>query len=576
MSFPINPTDGQTTIEFGRTFVYKSSSSTWMPVSSPSTPTVRESIPAPVVVANAADLPMVGNTIGRTGYVSDTNRLYIWSGSGWFEIALVNTNPTITDSGLATYELNNDGTPTVITLVANDPEGLPLTWSYTVSSGSLEDTTVTNVDNVFTITPGTIGATFNLTFTASDGVNIDTSTSSFTLSFGPDWTLTTQQAKIQSSDIYLGDYFGDSVAIDGDTAIVGASRKSKEGTGEVYAGAAYVFTRSGTTWTQQSKLLPSVSETYDYFGYSVAISGDTVVVGARGDRGPDGIISYAGAVYIYTRSGTTWTQQARIQPSEVEQSDYFGSSVRIDGDTVVVGAWGEDTGADAAGSAYIYTRSGTTWTQQAKIQASDKQAGDNFGTAVAISGDTVVVTAVYEDTGGSDAGAAYVFTRSGTTWTQQAKILASDRQASDYFGWGVAVDGDTAIVGAPAEDTGGDAAGAAYIFTRSGTTWTQQAKIQADAAADVWFGNSVAIEGDTVVVAAHRQDTGGANAGAAYIFTRDGTTWTQEVKIQASDAAANDLFGDEVAISGNTVISGAYNENSSGTSSGAAYIFVAG
>ena len=183
MAFPSNPTDGQTTIEFGRTFVYRSSSSTWMPVSSPSTPTVRESIPAPVVVANAADLPMVGNTIGRTGYVSGTNRLYIWNGSGWFEIALVNTNPTITDSGLATYELNSDGTPTVITLTANDPEEVPLTWSYAVSSGALEDTTVTNEGAVFTITPGETAATFDLTFTASDGINIDTSTSAFTLSF---------------------------------------------------------------------------------------------------------------------------------------------------------------------------------------------------------------------------------------------------------------------------------------------------------------------------------------------------------------------------------------------------------
>jgi hypothetical protein len=574
MAFPINPIDGQTAIEFGRTFVYKSSSSTWMPVSSPSTPTVRESIPAPVVVANAADLPMVGNTIGRTGYVSGTNRLYIWNGSGWFEIALVNTNPTITDSGLATYELNSDGTPTVITLVANDPEGVPLTWSHTVSSGSLEDTTVTNVDNVFTITPGEIVATFDLTFTASDGINIDTSTSAFTLSFGPDWTLTTQQAKIQSSDIYLGDRFGHSVAIDGDTAIVGAFLKLKEGGGNE-AGAAYVFTRSGTTWTQQAKLLPDVLEDYDNFGSSVGISGDTVVIGSRGDRSPAGL-PWSGSAYIFTRSGTTWTQQARIQPSEVEQSDYFGYSVAIDGDTVVVGAQLEDTGADGAGSAYIYTRSGTTWTQQAKIQASDKQASDEFGYSVAIDGNTVVVGAVYEDTGGSDAGAAYVFTRSGTTWTQQAKLLASDRQASDYFGWWVTVDGDTVVVGAPAEDTGGDAAGAAYIFTRSGTTWTQQAKIQSDAAADVWFGFSVSVEGDAMVVGAYRQDTGGANAGAAYIFTRDGTTWTQEVKIQASDAAASDLFGWSVAMSGNTVISGAYNENSSGNSSGAAYIFVAG
>ena len=137
MTFPTSPTNGQNAVEFGKTFVYSSASATWMPVSSPSTPTVRESIPTPIVVSTSLDLPMIGNTAGRTGYVSDTNRLYIWNGTGWFQIALINTNPTITDGGQATYELATDGTPTVVTLTANDPEGLPLTWSYSISSGAL-------------------------------------------------------------------------------------------------------------------------------------------------------------------------------------------------------------------------------------------------------------------------------------------------------------------------------------------------------------------------------------------------------------------------------------------------------
>ena len=184
MSFPSNPNDNDIVERFGRRFRYKSSKGVWDIVSSPTVAPIQEAAPTTSSVTQAVDLPMSGNEIGAMSYVQESNRLYVWNGTGWFEIALVNTNPTITDGGQATYELNSDGTPTVITLTANDPEEVPLTWSYAVSSGSLEDTTITNVDNVFTITPGTIDATFNLTFTASDGVNIDTSVSSFTLTFG--------------------------------------------------------------------------------------------------------------------------------------------------------------------------------------------------------------------------------------------------------------------------------------------------------------------------------------------------------------------------------------------------------
>jgi hypothetical protein len=144
------------------------------------------SVTASVTIYATPDLlPLSGVSVGSQALVTSTNRLYIWSGTGWYSIALINTNPTITTEGDASYELNSDGTPTVITLAANDPEGVPITWSHTVTSGSLEDTTVTNVDNVFTVTPGQTEATFDLTFTASDGINIDTSTSSFTLSFAP-------------------------------------------------------------------------------------------------------------------------------------------------------------------------------------------------------------------------------------------------------------------------------------------------------------------------------------------------------------------------------------------------------
>jgi len=440
-----------------------------------------------------------------------------------------------------------------------------------VSSGSLEDTTVTNVDNVFTVTPGTVVAVFDLTFTASDGVNIDTSASSFSLSFGPNWSLTTQQQKIQASDAQANDQFGMSVSISGDTVVVGSVY---DDTGGTSAGAAYVFTRSGATWTQQQKIQASDKQASDYFGWKVAISGDTVVVNALYEATGG---SAAGAVYIFTRSGTTWTQQQKILSSDIQASDQFGISVSISGDTVVVGAFGESTGGIFTGAAYIFTRSGSTWTQQQKIQASDLQAYDQFGQSVSIFGDTLVVSAVYEDTGGANVGAAYVFTRSGTTWTQQQKIQASDLEAGDQFGASVSISGDTVVVGAWAEDTGASNAGAAYVFTRSGTTWTQQQKIQAsDLEANDQFGQSVSIFGDTVVVGARGEGTGGSLAGSAYVFTRSGTTWTQQQKIQSSDLQAGDQFGYSVAIDVDTVVVGAAYEDTTAADAGAAYIFVGG
>jgi hypothetical protein len=393
-----------------------------------------------------------------------------------------------------------------------------------------------------------------------------------------------EQAKIQASDNQDDDWFGYSVAIsgDGNTAIVGAYL---EDTGFGEAGAAYIFTRSGTSWSEQQKIQALDKAATDMFAYSVAISndGNTAIVGAYLEDGNTGnVYDSAGAAYIFTRSGTTWSEQQKFEASDKQFNDEFGCSVAIsgDGNTAIVGARFEDTGALNAGAAYIFTRSGTSWSEQQKIQASYKTRDDYFGTSVAISedGNTAIVGA-HEDNV-DDAGAAYIFTRSGTTWTQQQKIQASDKQGNDEFGKSVAIsgDGNTAIVGARLEDTGvtiGDA-GAAYIFTRSGTTWTQQQKIQASDKQNYdEFGQSVAISGDgnTAIVGAYKEDS----VGAAYIFTRSGTTWTQREKIQASDKQGNDQFGWSTSISsdGNTAIVGANKEDTDYTDTGAAYIYQA-
>ena len=507
-----------------------------------------------------------GMTTSDLAFVTANNNLYLYTGTGWFKVATVeNNSPSAITGVAAATALAADGTASVITAVSTDPEGFPLTWSYAVTTGSLTNgggatATVSQADNVFTITPTTTEAyagTFSITFSATDGTNAVTAISAFTLEFAYDWTTTTQQQKLTGSTT-AGDSYGYNVHIDGDTAIVGARFENNA------QGAAYIYTRSGTTWSQQQKLTASDAQNSDRFGCDVEIDGDTVVIGSMLDD------TQRGAAYVFTRSGTTWSQQQKLVASTRTDYDQFGEAVAINGDTIVVGALFEDSGGSASGTAYVFTRSGTTWSQQQKIVASDAQASDQFGGNVAITGDTIVVGALYEDAGGSNAGAAYVFTRSGTTWSQQQKLVASDAAAGDRFGSSSSIYGDTIVVGAVNENS---QAGSAYVFTRSGTTWSQQQKIVAsDAGAHDWFGIDVDIEENTVVVGAYGDDSGTTQngEGAAYIFSRSGTTWTQDKKIVSSTRSTNAYFGYHVALQDNSIIVGAWGENSQ---TGAAYVF---
>ena len=278
-----------------------------------------------------------------------------------------------------------------------------------------------------------------------------------------------------SSDGGAGDGFGYAVALDGDTVVIGAPSNDPGGIDE--AGAAYVFTRTGTAWTLQAKLLPADGATGDWFGRDVGISGDTVIVGAPRD---DDKGNNSGSAYVFTRTGTTWTLQAKLTASDGATDDGFGwRGVAVNGDTVIVGAWHDDDNGANSGSAYIFTRTGTTWTQQAKLLPGDGAAGDEFGISAALEGDTVIVGSHWDDDKGSKSGSAYIFTRAGTTWTQQAKLVASDGATDDVFGRRVALSDDTAIVGAWKDRDNGFDSGSAYIFTRSGTTWTEQAKLLA-------------------------------------------------------------------------------------------------
>jgi hypothetical protein len=374
-------------------------------------------------------------------------------------------------------------------------------------------------------------------------------------------------AKLLAADGASSDYFGYAVAIDGDTVVVGAYQDGDKGIG---SGSAYVFTRTGGTWTQQAKLVPADGAAYDRFGSAVAVDADTIVVGAYGD---DDKGTYSGSAYVFTRTGGTWTQQAKLVPADGAASDYFGYAVAVDADTIVVGAYKDDDKGSASGSAYVFTRTGGTWTQQAKLVPADGTAGDYFGFAVAVDADTIVVGAYGDDDKGADSGSAYVFTRTGATWTQQAKLTAPDGTANDYFGHAVAVDAGTIVVGAYGDDDKGDYSGSAYVFTRTGGTWTQQAKlVPADGAAYDDFGTAVAINANTIVVGAHKDDDKGTDSGSVYVFVRTGATWAQQAKLTAPDGTAGDWFGRAVAVDGDTIVVGAPYDDDKGDNSGSVWV----
>jgi hypothetical protein len=525
----------------------------------------------PIIYATMALLvAATGMSAGAMAFVTANNNLYLYTGSGWFKIATVeNNSPSAITGVAATTALAADGTATVITAVSTDPEGFPLTWSYAVTTGSLTNgggasATVSQADNVFTITPTTTAAyagTFSITFSATDGTNAVTAASAFTLTFETDWSTATQQQELIASDAAAGDNFGSSAAIDGDTAVFGAFL---EGTG----GSAYVFTRSGTTWTQQAKLTGSTVVSGDEFGYSVAISGDTIVVGARAESSTDD--AYNGDAYVFTRSGTTWSQQAKFSDTLSSGNSHFGYSVDIDGNTIVVGAPMDSPGtSDHRGRCHIYTRSGTSWSLQQSLASSTGDDYAYFGADVAIDGDTVVVGSSVEDSSGNNnCGAAYIFTRSGTSWSQQERF-APTTATNAYFGNAVDISGDTAIIGAYGESNTGR--GVVRIYTRSGTSWSLEQTLLSRTGTNEMFGMPVDIEDDVCVIG---QQT---NYGGAYVYSRTGTTWTYEKTIIPTSASntVGWIYHAQLGLSDDTIVSGVLGTDSEGSNTGAGYVWTA-
>ena len=313
---------------------------------------------------------------------------------------------------------------------------------------------------------------------------------------GKTWT---QQAELTAANAAADEGFGASVAISRSTVVVSAEW-------ELNNGAVYVFARSGKTWSQQAELTAAAAG--GDFGVSVAISGSTVMVGALGIEKE----FTRGAVYVFVRSGKTWSQQAKLTAPHGSTNDSFGYSVAISGSTVVVSAPG---GAHNRGAVYAFVRSGKTWSQQAELTAVGAAADDDFGQSVAISGSRVAVGAVFTSspTGTPNVGAAYVFVRSGKTWSQQAKLTPPDGTDLDNFGNSVAISGSTVMVGAPWKAY---FSGAVYVFVRSGKTWSQRAELAApDGDINDQFGWSMAISGSTALVGAIGTNS---DTGAVYVY----------------------------------------------------------
>ncbi len=386
-----------------------------------------------------------------------------------------------------------------------------------------------------------------------------------------------QRQKITSTPRGVGAQFGNAVAIGGNTMVVGAQFDS---TTASQAGAAYVYVLSGGTWTQQAVLLANDGAVADKFGSSVAISVNTIVVGAFNDDSP---LSNAGSAYVFVRSGTTWTFQQKLTGSDSTADDQFGSSVAITGESIVVGANHADLpGNSEAGSAYFYRRSGTVWTFQQKlipVQGTNGVIlGDHFGDSAAISGNKIAIGASGDDNPFTSAGAVYVFVESGGTYTLQQKITIPNGANGDNFGNSVAIEGNTLIGGALQYTpiVGQPAFGAAYVYEFDGSSWVSQGRLTAsDGAQFDRFGYSVALSNNVVAVGAREDDTAaGPDAGSAYIFTRTGATWTEQQKIAPNDAFNGDRFGVSVALSfGNLVFGAAEKQLTSPNGQGVVYFF---
>ncbi len=381
--------------------------------------------------------------------------------------------------------------------------------------------------------------------------------------------------KLTASDAATNAWLGNSVAVSGDTAIVGA--RIDECAAENRCGSAYIYRFNGVSWFEQQKLTAPDAAAFDEFAISVSVSGNTAAVGSLGDDCAAG--RDCGSVYIFRFNGTSWVLEEKLTASDADASDQFGVSVSLSGNMTVVGAVTADCAAgNFCGAAYVFRFNGTSWVEEQKLTASDANPNDRFGISVSASGDAIVVGTRNDDClAGPLCGSAYVFRFDGTVWFEERKLSAFHPEAGEFFGRSVSVSGDTVVAGAPGDEcTTGSKCGSAYVFRFDGARWFEEQKLIApDAAPGDRFGTSVSLSGDMAVVGASSDDcAAGFTCGSAYVFRFDGTKWVERQKLNASDAGAGDQFGRSVCVSGETAVVGAWHDDFAGCRDcGSAYIF---
>jgi hypothetical protein len=382
--------------------------------------------------------------------------------------------------------------------------------------------------------------------------------------------LVIDEQKLTASDGARGHRFGFSVAISGSILVVGAE-------GDVLndntQDAAYIFERQAGSWVEKQRLSASDGLPTHGFGLSVAVSGSTILVGAPFDAITG---NNQGSVSVFEREGQSWVETQKLTGSDDHPQQQFGRSIAISGSTIVIGA--PFDGEVEQGAAYIFNHQGGSWTETQKLIASDGGQLEFFGTSVAVSGSTIASGSQRATVGGNIAqGAAYIFNRQGGSWTETQKLIASDGQANAIFGHSIALSGSTIVVGAPFDTISGNALqGSAYIFNRQGGTWSETQKlIASDGVEFNLFGLSLALSGSTIVVGAQTATINGNLAqGAAYIFNRQAGSWTEAQKLTASDGMLGDFFGQSVASSGSTIVVGApFDTIGANRVEGSAYVF---
>lgn len=391
-----------------------------------------------------------------------------------------------------------------------------------------------------------------------------------------------RETRLLPEDGESNDMFGKSVSLYGDIALIGAWADDDRGD---HAGSAYVFVRSERyPWVQQTKLLAGDGAAQDRFGQSVLLwDENTALVGAPRHNG---IGKESGAVYLYRREGQGWIETGKLLPDEKGAGARFGVSIAISGDSLLVGAprYSTERGGlarEQSGAVFVFVRQANgQWHQQAKMIADDRYGYDRFGNSVALDGDTAVIGAYHDNDQGDDSGSVYVFARQGEQWNQQAKLLSVDGEKGDWFGYSVALFGDTLAVASLGDHDKGISAGAVHLFSKSTKEWRHKVKIvPEDIRSDSVFGRSIILTGNSLFIGAKFGSEWPSNVGrpgVIYMYSsHEPENWSLEGKLIARYGQLFGEMGNSMAFDRGTVLVGAYHRNERIDSYGAAYVFEA-